>query len=225
MYFRRCLPAVSLLASLLFATGCATSHAPAANITPAVVVPPPGTPQHPLDAYVRGVDNFGFISPEIWRGARPTPQGMATLANMGVKTVINLEQDYNDTPPADVKYVHLATPSWHCDQVDIPALLKAIDDNPKPIFIHCHAGRDRTGLAVAAYRLAQGMPASQAIQELHNFHIHAWWRPFIEHRLAQLQKDREDGALPSSRPTQSVSLPAPTPSRASPQTHASEAYR
>jgi protein tyrosine phosphatase (PTP) superfamily phosphohydrolase (DUF442 family) len=210
MHLRHARPVVALLAPLLVAAGCANTPAPppaapfAPAATPAVVIPASPAPQHPLDAYVPGVDNFGFVSAEIWRGARPTPQGMTTLASMGVKTVINLEQDYNDAPPADVKYVHLATPSWHCDKVNIPALLQAIQNSPKPIFIHCHAGKDRTGLAVAAYRLWKGMSADQAIQELHNFHIHPLWRPFIEHRIAQLQKQREDGDLPSSRPTQST---------------------
>jgi protein tyrosine phosphatase (PTP) superfamily phosphohydrolase (DUF442 family) len=221
-------PVAPLLAtSLLFLAGCAS--APATHlqsppgITPHVVVPQTHTPQHPLDAYVPGVDNFGFISADIWRGARPTPQGIDTLANMGVKTVINLEQHYNDLPPAGIHYIHLPTSPFHCDHLDIHALLQAIHDNPKPIFIHCQAGKDRTGLAVAAYRLSQGMSPTQAIEELRNFHVHALWRPFIEHRIAQLQKHREDGNTPSSRPTEIGSLPAPTPSRASLQTRASEA--
>ena len=221
--------ALPLLTFLFLVTGCASDPAPPPSAaTPAVIVPTTDTPQHPLDAYVPGVDNFGFISADVWRGARPTTQGFETLARMGVRTIINLEERNDDLPPTspDLNYVALPTPSTHCDFVDTTALLAAIRDNPKPVFIHCHAGRDRTGLAVAAYRLAGGMPPSLAIQELRNFHIHFWWRPFIEHRIAQLQKQREDGQLPSSRPIQANSLPAPaTPSRASLRTHATEASR
>jgi protein-tyrosine phosphatase len=127
---------------------------------------------------------------------------------MGVKTVINLEKYHVDLPQAGIQYVHLPTSPIHCDQLDIPALLKAIQDNPKPIFIHCQSGVDRTGLAVAAYRLDQGMSFPEAIEELHNFHVHFWWRPFIERRIAQLQQEREDGHQPSSRTIPVNSLPA-----------------
>jgi len=197
--------AILHICALLFTAGCATCHTTA---PPTVVVPPANTPQHPLATGVPGVGNFGFISADVWRGARPTQEGLATLAQMGAKTIINLEQDHDDQPPAGVQYVHLPTSSIHCDQVDIPALLNAIRDNPKPVFIHCHSGVDRTGLAVAAYRLDQGMSAAQAIDELHNFHVHFWWQPFIERRIAQLQQEREDGHQPPSRTIHANSLPA-----------------
>ena len=127
-----------------------------------IVLHPPKSvkdgPQHPLDDLIPGVENFGLISKDVWRGAEPTAEGMRTLADLGMKTVIDLrENDESAIIPPGVLYVRLPVSAWHCDQVNVKAVLDAIDRSPKPVFIHCHQGRDRTGLAIAAYRLSQNM--------------------------------------------------------------------
>lgn len=188
---------VSLLLSLL-AMGCCPCPPPTAPTTlpanpPHVTVPPPNTPQSPSDDQVPGVRNFGVISAQVWRGERPTPQGYAYLKAMGVRTIINLEQ-CNDYLPDSLALNHVSIPtsSFHCDQVNVEALLQAIQNNPKPIFIHCREGRDRTGMAIAAYRLDQGMPLCKVKEELHNFHVHFWWQPFIEHRLNKIAHEKAE---------------------------------
>ncbi|MDB5318533.1 MAG: protein tyrosine/serine phosphatase [Phycisphaerales bacterium] len=190
-------PLLSLAA--VFACGCATRPAPTTTTTtaavtrpvlPAVIVPADARPQRPLDGYVPGIENFGFISADLWRGARPTPAGFAMLAEMGVRTVIDLEEhDLTPVLPPGVRYVSLPISGWHANQVDTVALLAAIRDNPKPVFVHCRQGRDRTGLAVAAYRVSSGMPAAEAIEELHNFRVNLWWGPPIERRIHELARD------------------------------------
>jgi len=186
--------ALALIIALASTIGCAPhSAAPAATAAPSltipqVIVPADATPQHPLASSIPGVENFGFISADLWRGARPTTQGVATLAAMGVRTIINLELLENPAAPMPpgMCIVRLPCSGWQCDRVDTAAVLAAIRDNPKPIFIHCREGRDRTGRAVAAYRLAHGMPPAAAIEELRNFHVNPWWQPFIQRRIQQL---------------------------------------
>ena len=42
--------------------------------------------------------------------------------------------------------------------------------NNLPVFVHCQIGRDRTGCAIGAYRIAkQGWTAEQAIQEMERY--------------------------------------------------------
>jgi protein tyrosine phosphatase (PTP) superfamily phosphohydrolase (DUF442 family) len=155
---------------------------------PAVVAPSP-VPQRPLDGYVPGVANFGFVTTDVWRGAQPTPEGFKTLAAMGVRTVIDLqEDDHSASVPPGVRYVPLRVSGWHADEVDTGAVLRAIAENPKPVFIHCHQGRDRTGLAVAAYRLSQGMSTTDAIRELRRFRVNFWWQSPIEKRIRLLAR-------------------------------------
>ena len=186
-----------LLPWSLLQTGCADTRradAGAAQSPPAVIVPDALTPQRPRDGYVPGVENFGFVSADVWRGGRPTTQGLQTLAAMGVKTVIDLEQ--TDTPaevPPGVTLVRLPVSRWRVQEVDTQAVLHAIDDNPKPVFVHCKQGRDRTGLAIAAYRLSQGMSADDAIAELRNFHVNLWWVIPLEGRIRELARDASEG--------------------------------
>jgi len=146
-------------------------------------------PTHPGQTNVAGVENFGVISPELWRGARPTSVGMQTLKQMGVKTIIDLElRDATAEIPKGIQYVRLPVSPFRCDRVDRVALLKAIATSPKPIFIHCREGRDRTGLAVAIYRCEiEGMSPTNAIKELHNFNVHIWWAASMESKIRALR--------------------------------------
>jgi protein tyrosine/serine phosphatase len=142
----------------------------------------------PVGQRVDGVDNFGVVSHDLWRGARPTTIGMQTLQQMGVKTIIDLEErDASAEIPPGINYVRLPVSPMRCDRVDGAALLRAIETSPKPIFIHCRQGRDRTGLAVAMYRCkVEGMPADDAIKELHAYNVHPWWTWSMESKIRAL---------------------------------------
>jgi protein tyrosine phosphatase (PTP) superfamily phosphohydrolase (DUF442 family) len=182
--------------TLLLLAGC-TLRTPPAIVpkppgVPDVVVPTSVAPQKPQrEGYVPGVGNFGFISGEVWRGAQPTADGFRTLYAMGCKTVIDLqERDESGAIPAGMKYVRLPTSNWQASRVDVAAVLKAIEQSPKPVFIHCHVGRDRTGLAVGAYRLMHGMKLGDVIAELRNFHVNPWFRSNIERRLSAFARQQ-----------------------------------
>lgn len=149
---------------------------------------PPG-PQRPIEGAIPGVENFGLVSRDVWRGGEPSAQGLQTLAALGVKTVIDLrESDESADIPPGVRYVRLPVSAWHADEVNTDRVLAAISASPKPVFIHCQQGRDRTGLAIAAYRLSTGMSAADACQELRNFHVNPWWETPIERRIDELAR-------------------------------------
>src|SRR4051812_29336968 len=122
-----------------------------------------------------GVTNFAEVSPEVWRGGKPSPDGFRWLAARGVKTVVDLQMDDESRElPAGITYVPIRVSLWRCDRVDVDAVLGSIDKSPKPVFIHCLKGRDRTGLAVAAYRLKQGLTVEAAIAEMETFGTSVW---------------------------------------------------
>jgi len=122
-----------------------------------------------------GVANFAEVSPEVWRGGKPSADGFRWLAARGAKTVVDLQMDDEsaDLPPG-MTYVPIRVSLWRCDKVDVDAVLEAIEKNPKPVFIHCLRGRDRTGLAVAAYRLKQGLTVEKVIAEIETFGTSVW---------------------------------------------------
>ncbi|HEY8751709.1 MAG TPA: tyrosine-protein phosphatase [Tepidisphaeraceae bacterium] len=186
-----------LLTQPLFNAGCAST--PAERHTETIVLHPPQSwkdgPQHPLDTAVPGVPNFGLISRDVWRGGQPSAQGLEWLAKLGVKTVIDLREESDESTqiPSGIKYVRVPASQWHADNVNVREVLRAIDTSPKPVFIHCLQGRDRTGLAVAAYRLKQGMSAEQACTELENFHVNFWWDGPIVQRIHELDRLKRAG--------------------------------
>jgi protein tyrosine/serine phosphatase len=134
-----------------------------------------------------GVKNFGEVSPEIWRGGKPTREGMHWLADRGVKTIIDLQmEDESGDVPAGVRYVPIRVSMWECDCVDVEAVVRAIEESPKPVFVHCQAGRDRTGLAVAAWRMAHGMSADDAIAEMERYGTNPLWNAAIKSKIRRL---------------------------------------
>lgn len=153
----------------------------------------PATPQGPLEAGLPGVPNFGVITRDVWRGGQPSTEGLEVLVAMGVKTIIDLREEGDESASIapSVHYIRLPTSAWHADLVDVQKILHAISENPKPIFVHCQQGRDRTGLAIAAYRLSTGMKAQDACTELVNFHVNPWWQGPIERRIRSLAASRQ----------------------------------
>jgi tyrosine-protein phosphatase SIW14 len=141
---------------------------------------------------VAQVPNFGEVSPDVWRGGKPNREGMQWLAGRGVKTIIDLQMDDESADvPAGVKYVPIRVSLWRCDRVDVAAVMRAIEESPKPVFIHCLIGRDRTGLAAAAWQLNQGKSAEEAIADMERFGINPFFNGAIKKRIRELAKDQE----------------------------------
>jgi len=123
-----------------------------------------------------GIPNFGRISPTLYRGAQPTADGFAELKKRGVDIVVDLRGGRSSQEEAAVtklgmQYVSIPT---HCPfPKDEPwaKFLKVVRENPgKAVFVHCRLGDDRTGMAVASYRMAeQGWSADEALKEMKYF--------------------------------------------------------
>ena len=124
------------------------------------------------DALAAAIPNFAMVDADLWRGARPDRAGAVLLAHRGVKTAINLEWEQSDDDAfaglpvklvrlADFEPIPLVAP-WLADQhvVDFIATLRR---EAKPAFVHCRSGQNRTGVAVAAYRLLVKREAIDAV--------------------------------------------------------------
>jgi len=152
-----------------------------------VATRPTTAPTHawapPCDTCVAGVANFGKVSPALWRGAQPTLEGYRNLELAGVKTVISLRgdrDDYDDFAqlggaPVKFKYLRIPMDSWEPDKAQLVLLLSVLqrvlnDPERTPVFVHCAAGKDRTGYAVAAYRVVfEGWAPNDAIEEMFDY--------------------------------------------------------
>jgi tyrosine-protein phosphatase SIW14 len=123
-----------------------------------------------------GLPNFGEVSPNLFRGGQPGVDGFESLKKIGVSIVVDMRSGPNDNEKRAVNKLGMQYVSipWHCpfpSDEPFAKFLKVIEGNPdKKVFVHCRLGDDRTGMAVAAYRMAeQGWTADQALDEMEKF--------------------------------------------------------
>lgn len=140
-----------------------------------------------------GLRNFGQITPTLYRGERPTEEGLACLAKMGVTIVISLEGKYKDLhKPVERLGMQYVSMFWECSfpkDETFAKFLQLLRDNPgKKVFVYCHYGDDRTGMMIAAYRIAeQGWSAHEAKEEMKEFGF-----DFLHRRICTGLSDYED---------------------------------
>jgi len=172
------------------------------------------------------VRNFCVVAPQVlWRGERPTRKDAEWLLEERVGTVVSLQLD----DQAAFKAVHLGpdyshsvtyykvsgfsplqllSPS-HLDE-HLALFIAIVKASPKPVYVHCRAGVDRTGILAAAYRvLIDGAPRGEAVAEMGRFH--SPWQPLDAHYIYGLSEARREKILRQAadwesriRPTASI---------------------
>ncbi len=148
----------------------------AGQAAPPQAPPASSTPRDPRWA-VRlerpGLTNLHRVSPVLYRGAQPTREGLDELRRLGVKTVVSLRAFHGEreaVAAAGLGYERISFKVWHPEDEDLRRFLAiATDPSRQPVFVHCLRGADRTGTAVAAYRICvEGWGREDAIAEMVN---------------------------------------------------------
>lgn len=161
----------------ILAGGCATRP----------TTPPTRTWDQPCDDCIPGVTNFQKVTDKLWRGAQPDPNDpdiFRKLEIQGVKTVINLRHNHDDFPKlqgTNIRYLWIPMRAWNPRQEELVLFLSALrrafaDPNRWPVFVHCAEGEDRTGYAIATYRISEEhWDANNAIHEMFDFRYNPIW--------------------------------------------------
>ncbi len=113
--------------------------------------------------------------------ARPTsPEDFQWLRQQGLEVLVSLTEDRprrDWAEDAGLLIFHepledMEPPSQ--DQLDrcVSAITRALDRN-MPVAVHCGAGLGRTGAVLAAYLVAKGMTASNAIARIRRLRPHS----------------------------------------------------
>lgn len=118
-----------------------------------------------------GVPNLHRVGNELYRSAQPTAEGMRSLKELGVVTVVNLRSFHSDRDEigaTGLAYEHIYMKAWHPERKEAVRFLQIVTDPKRtPVVVHCHYGADRTGAMCALYRVAvQGWPREEAIREM-----------------------------------------------------------
>jgi protein tyrosine/serine phosphatase len=122
---------------------------------------------------VDGAPNLGEVSPTLYRGAQPTQKGFQKLADMGIGIVVDLrvrgrEFERQQVNKLGMRFVAIPWNCFHPEDTDMARFLRLLRVNRgKKVFVHCQTGDDRTGMMIAAYRMAEeGWTAGEAMKEM-----------------------------------------------------------
>jgi len=133
---------------------------------------------------LKGVPNFGEVTPMLYRGAQPTKEGFENLARMGISIVVDLrgsrESEREEVTKLGMQYVAIPWRCFHPKDAAFAQFLTLLRENRgKKIFVHCRTGDDRTGMDIAAYRIAeQGWTAQEARKEMEAYGV-SWFHRMI----------------------------------------------
>jgi protein tyrosine/serine phosphatase len=146
---------------------------------------------------VPGVSNAGKISDSLYRGAQPDVARLSELKKIGVTTIVDLRSESRHTREqekiqAEALGMHFVSiPVGGFDPPTSEQLAQfflVMRQTPiEKVFVHCHFGEDRTGVFVAAYRIAfERWTSDQAMTEMLYFGFNRHWHPAMENYVHSL---------------------------------------
>jgi tyrosine-protein phosphatase SIW14 len=155
---------------------------------------------------VPGIPNAGKISDRLYRGAQPRVESLSALKQLGVTTILDLRAE--DPSAAKQESERAEALGMHFVRIPIggfsnPAATQLAEfftllreTPPQTIFVHCEFGKDRTGVMIAAYRIAlENWTVEQALSEMNAFGFHRHWHPemaeFVRKLPRMLQSDEQ----------------------------------
>jgi tyrosine-protein phosphatase SIW14 len=145
---------------------------------------------------LRGLPNFGRVAENLYRGGQPTSGGFNALHAMHVGIVVNFRDDRaemtsekREVESLGMKYIGIPWSANHepssAQLVEFLDLVRA-NQNTK-IFVHCRRGADRTGVMIAAYRIAvEHKSAAESVSEMRHFHYDWLFRPQLKRYIESL---------------------------------------
>lgn len=157
------------------------------------------------------IGNFGQMDAGYYRGAQPAPDDYKSLAEIGVKTVIDLRNDPQDyarssAEAAGLKYVAIPMSGWKTPKdSDIERFLSVANDPETGVFfVHCKAGIHRTGITAAIYRMRKyGWDYDTSYKEMKNYNfssglVHGALKKYVKRYAARLEAEKAAAAAASS---------------------------
>lgn len=129
------------------------------------------------------IKNFGQMDDRFFRGAQPKENQYEQLAALGIKTVIDLQQDPKAYEKANVealgmKYINIPmSDKDYPESGKIDQFLKLVDDpETGKFFVHCAGGRHRTGVMGAVYRFNHyNWNFDQVYSEMKKYDFYTRW--------------------------------------------------
>ena len=129
------------------------------------------------------IKNFGQMDDRFYRGAQPKEEDLKALADLGIKTVIDLRDEpvsyeKRAAEALGMKYVSIPMSDSHLpsDAQIEQFLTLANDPATGKFFVHCAGGRHRTGVMGAVYRYNfYNWNYDQVYKEMKDYDFYTRW--------------------------------------------------
>ena len=129
------------------------------------------------------IKNFGQMDERFFRGGQPKENDYGQLAALGIKTVIDLQDDPTSYEKQKVealgmKYVNIPmSDKDYPPTAKIDQFLKLVDDpTTGKFYVHCAGGRHRTGVMGAVYRFNRyNWNYDQVYAEMKKYDFYTRW--------------------------------------------------
>jgi protein tyrosine/serine phosphatase len=146
------------------------------------------------------IKNFGQMDDRFFRGARPKDEDYKALAELGVKTVIDLTdnsraEEQPAVEAAGLRYINIPMVDKSYPSIEqVNEFLKVVNDpQTGKFFVHCAGGRHRTGVVGAVYRFNHdGWNLEQVLAEMNQYDFgsgfgHGKQKDFVKDYWKQFQ--------------------------------------
>jgi len=146
------------------------------------------------------IKNFGQMDDRFFRGARPKDEDYKALAELGVKTVIDLTdnsraEEQPAVEAAGLRYINIPMVDKSYPSIEqVNEFLKVVNDpETGKFFVHCAGGRHRTGVVGAVYRFNHdGWNLEQVLAEMNQYDFgsgfgHGKQKEFVKDYWKQFQ--------------------------------------
>ncbi len=129
------------------------------------------------------INNFGQMDDRFYRGGQPRKGEYKVLADLGIKTIIDLRDDPTSYEKTAVEalgmhYVNIPmSDSKRPSEIQIAQFLNlAKDPATGKFYVHCAGGRHRTGVIGAVYRYVfYSWDFEQVYKEMKDFDFYTRW--------------------------------------------------
>ena len=161
-----------------------------------------------------GIPRFAQIRSGLTRGGEPSEADLKYLHDKGYKTIVSFLDNQAESAyvvKSGMKYVNIPIHSNMFSaqaptDAQVREFLSLVKDSTQyPMFIHCHAGKDRTGAMSAIYRMEVcGWTKDEALEEMRAFGFASHFRKLYNY----VQDYTPNASAPLAAPSVTASAPA-----------------
>ena len=165
---------------------------------------------------------FSRVSGNIYRGGEPNDDSLEALADVfKINTILSLDGEIGQKISNKVKELgmnHVIIPIGGIESIEMVRRLQdsvsSILNNNQPVYVHCRHGSDRTGMAIAIYRIqSENWSPQKALVEAKSFGFGNLLGPntekFYTEAILGMSKKAEEDIVGAMRDTFDMGRAAP----------------